>query len=334
MLGRRLGGIVLVVCVAGLLASCGQSAPGDREHGGKGGKGGTASGSGGTGGSGAGTSGSSVGGNSAGGTTSGGTGGSLTGGASGTSGNGVGGGATGGAGGAMGGGTTGGSGGAGGEPSHCSLPPEPGECLGSIRRLAFEPTTGLCLPFVYGGCGGNANNFETAEECYAACGGHGEQDLAACEYPTDCTLVPAACCGCVRPDLGNTIAVARSRMAELEQARGCGLVDCVSCQPLENPWLGVTCRAGRCVGFDARRTELVTCETSDDCRFRAGLQCCENCFASRQSFIAVSADADVHSWVCGDAPVGCAGCVPTVPQNLSAVCADGTCGVLDAELPQ
>jgi hypothetical protein len=336
VLGRFLGGVVLVACVAGSLASCGRSVTGDDPGDGEqGGEGGSPAGFGGTSGSsGAGSSGSSAGGNSAGGTTSGGSGGSLTGGSSGTNGNGGSGAASGGNGGATGGSTTGGSAGAGGEPSACSLPPEPGDCNGSIGRFAYEPRTGLCQPFVYGGCGGNANNFETAEACYAACGGRGEQDLAACEYPTDCTLVPVVCCGCARPELGNTIAVAKSRLDELERVRGCGLIDCVWCQPLENPWLGATCRAGRCIAFDARRTELVTCETRDDCRFRAGLQCCENCAASRQSFITVNADADLGSWVCGDAPVACAGCVPIVPQNLSATCTNGACGVLDAELPQ
>jgi hypothetical protein len=203
-----------------------------------------------------------------------------------------------------------------------------------MERFAFDPTTGVCQPFVYGGCGGNGNNFETADACYDACGGQGEVDLAACEYPTDCTWVPASCCNCEQPNVGNVIAFNKAKMSQLEQVRRCDLVDCAACQPIANPWLGATCRSGRCVAFDVRRTELATCETASDCRFRAGVECCENCLAPREAFIAINADVNHRPWFCGDAPVGCAGCVPIVPQNLSLICQSGTCGVLDAELPQ
>jgi hypothetical protein len=233
----------------------------------------------------------------------------------------------------MGGNMTGGAAGTGGDPGICSLPPETGECRALIGRFAFNTTTGVCHPFVYGGCGGNENNFETPEECYAACGGQGEIDPVECRYPTDCTLVRADCCGCDVPTLGNVVAVAKTQTSELQLAMGCHLVDCAACEPVENPSLGATCRAGRCVAFDVRQTDLAACETREDCRLRAGLQCCENCAAERQSFVAINAEADIASWVCGDAPVACAGCVPTVPQNLSVICSQGTCGVLDAELP-
>src|SRR5690606_41018756 len=35
----------------------------------------------------------------------------------------------------------------------------------------FSTEKGQCVPFVYGGCGGNENNFESLEDCEAVCGG-------------------------------------------------------------------------------------------------------------------------------------------------------------------
>jgi len=231
--------------------------------------------------------------------------------------------------------TTGGAAGAGGEPGFCLLPPDPGVCLAVMPRYFFNPATGVCQPFTYGGCGGNENNFESIEECYGACGGQGEIDPAACQYPTDCALVPSACCGgCEQANLANMVAVNENKAAEFSMAMGCDLVDCAICPRTPNPWLGATCRAGRCVAYDARQTELTECSAPEDCRFRAGLDCCEACAPPRSAFIAVNRDADVGPWVCGDWPGGCAGCVPIVPPNLSVTCGNGRCGVLDAELPQ
>uniref|UniRef100_A0A8C4TV41 BPTI/Kunitz inhibitor domain-containing protein n=1 Tax=Falco tinnunculus TaxID=100819 RepID=A0A8C4TV41_FALTI len=47
----------------------------------------------------------------------------------------------------------------------CHLPPVHGPCRGLFRRYAYNPATGTCQPFIYGGCQGNANNFRTVEEC-------------------------------------------------------------------------------------------------------------------------------------------------------------------------
>jgi hypothetical protein len=51
----------------------------------------------------------------------------------------------------------------------CGLPIDPGPCDGSCPRWGFNNCTGQCEEFVYGCCGGNANNFMTQEECAAAC---------------------------------------------------------------------------------------------------------------------------------------------------------------------
>lgn len=61
----------------------------------------------------------------------------------------------------------------------CVLPPDPGPCDGACERWYFDVEAGGCRTFIWGCCGGNANNFETREACELACAG-------AC--PADVTL--------------------------------------------------------------------------------------------------------------------------------------------------
>ncbi|XP_050763580.1 eppin-like, partial [Gymnogyps californianus] len=51
----------------------------------------------------------------------------------------------------------------------CHLPPVTGPCRGRFRHYAYNPATGTCQPFIYSGCGGNPNNFNTVEECQQVC---------------------------------------------------------------------------------------------------------------------------------------------------------------------
>lgn len=51
----------------------------------------------------------------------------------------------------------------------CSLPPETGPCRAAFRRWYFNSTVNECVEFVYGGCEGNENNFETKENCNTTC---------------------------------------------------------------------------------------------------------------------------------------------------------------------
>lgn len=60
----------------------------------------------------------------------------------------------------------------------CSLPPETGRCLASMRRFFFNATSRKCEEFMFGGCEGNANRFDTEEECNDYCGGKLNHELS------------------------------------------------------------------------------------------------------------------------------------------------------------
>ncbi|XP_062817007.1 kunitz-like toxin PcKuz3 [Anolis carolinensis] len=53
----------------------------------------------------------------------------------------------------------------------CRLPPYVGFCYAAMPRFYFDIKSGQCEKFIYGGCGGNANNFLTQDECLSKCGG-------------------------------------------------------------------------------------------------------------------------------------------------------------------
>lgn len=51
----------------------------------------------------------------------------------------------------------------------CELPKETGECRGYFPSWFYDKTLGRCQQFIYGGCAGNKNRFETVEECQNRC---------------------------------------------------------------------------------------------------------------------------------------------------------------------
>ncbi|GFR11582.1 papilin [Trichonephila clavata] len=67
----------------------------------------------------------------------------------------------------------------------CDLPAETGRCRGFFPRYHFDKSTGECKRFVYGGCGGNGNNFKTEEDCQNQCG-----NQAAALDSQDCDKAP------------------------------------------------------------------------------------------------------------------------------------------------
>ncbi|KAM9486947.1 tissue factor pathway inhibitor a isoform 2-T2 [Clarias gariepinus] len=53
--------------------------------------------------------------------------------------------------------------------SPCHLVDEPGPCRALVPRFFFDSKTKECRRFFYGGCLGNANNFQTLKECRHRC---------------------------------------------------------------------------------------------------------------------------------------------------------------------
>ncbi|CAH3014892.1 unnamed protein product [Porites evermanni] len=51
----------------------------------------------------------------------------------------------------------------------CELPPVTGPCRAAFPRWYYNSTAGKCLEFTYGGCMGNANNFDTDSNCTKTC---------------------------------------------------------------------------------------------------------------------------------------------------------------------
>ncbi|XP_007445096.2 kunitz/BPTI-like toxin [Python bivittatus] len=54
-------------------------------------------------------------------------------------------------------------------PEFCHLPADPGPCKAKMCRFFYNSTSNKCQQFIYGGCKGNANNFETHDQCHYTC---------------------------------------------------------------------------------------------------------------------------------------------------------------------
>lgn len=53
----------------------------------------------------------------------------------------------------------------------CNQPAQKGPkiCRAAIHRWTFNAKKGACQPYLYGGCGGTGNLFDTEEACNAKC---------------------------------------------------------------------------------------------------------------------------------------------------------------------
>lgn len=54
----------------------------------------------------------------------------------------------------------------------CGLAPETGQCKALKPMYYFDASDDMCKSFNYGGCGGNANKFETKSLCENVCKEH------------------------------------------------------------------------------------------------------------------------------------------------------------------
>lgn len=59
----------------------------------------------------------------------------------------------------------------------CRVPKVVGRCRASFPRWWYNVTGGSCQQFIYGGCGGNGNNYLTKKECSEKCAGVTENTI-------------------------------------------------------------------------------------------------------------------------------------------------------------
>ncbi|XP_042318257.1 eppin-like [Sceloporus undulatus] len=56
------------------------------------------------------------------------------------------------------------------EPVLCRLPPMTGPCKARMPKFYYNWKSKKCEEFIYGGCFGNLNRFDTKEKCQRTCG--------------------------------------------------------------------------------------------------------------------------------------------------------------------
>jgi hypothetical protein len=226
--------------------------------------------------------------------------------------------------------------------SACTATPDSGNCDAYLERWYHDPNTGLCRGFVYGGCGGNDNNYETFEECQQACPG-GSPNYDECSQPLDCVVTGVGCCGvCDGPNVRAKDLIAYNRKyAGL--LIGCGAADTaggaappgdIACSPCP-PLMGdegtlrnfvPNCVRGECVVEDIRTSPVSSCKDSSECQLRSGNNCCSSCETAQT--IAVNTSGAFTKLVCGDNPPPCANC-GTQPVGVAALCnVEGHCEVV------
>lgn len=224
-----------------------------------------------------------------------------------------------------------------GEP-RCTAALQPGSCSAAFQRWYHDPKTGICRPFVYGGCDGNENNYESLAECQAACPTNAP-DYDTCTAPDDCTVTLAntACCGvCDTPALTTWDMVAVNKQHLIAVGGQCLRIapprDAPICAPCAIPpdegglkFFVANCVAGQCVVEDVRKSPVSACKKDEDCRVRNGNDCCEGCGVLKS--IAVNTTNAFEELVCGAMPPGCPECDVAVGAAVARCGASGFCAL-------
>jgi hypothetical protein len=236
-------------------------------------------------------------------------------------------------------------GGSGGAPADaCAAAPDSGMCDAYFPAWYNDPSTGICRPFVYGGCGGNANRYPSLADCQKACPG-GSPSYDSCKLPSDCVVTGTGCCGiCDSAGITAHDLIAYNRQYTsllqcgfaLDIAAGgsasAGAAAPVACAPCPLPPAGQgtlkyfvpDCVAGQCVVEDLRTSPVTACTTSAECKVRRGTGCCESC--DNGDLIGTRNDGSFEKLVCGGAPTPCAACLPGTT-GAQPYCANGRCEV-------
>jgi hypothetical protein len=186
-----------------------------------------------------------------------------------------------------------------------------------------NPTTGLCEPFVYGGCDGNENRYESRDACFQACS-KVDDDWGECANDSDCTMASATCCEPCEPVASEQLVAVNFGHLQRYQSSLCSKrTACSSCAYVDvnnrsKKFFKPVCQNKHCTLVDIRESPTTECGFSDDCMIRAGAGCCPQC--DNESWVAVNRNVDL----CGGTPLPCAACAPPAP-NRFVGCAAGRC---------
>jgi len=216
--------------------------------------------------------------------------------------------------------------GAGGSASSdaCTAPQEAGECDAYFPSFWHDPKTNSCVPFVYGGCGGNANRYPSREACMQACAAASD-DPDTCVNDSSCTVISTGCCGACEPVASEQlVAINFAHLSEYEDSHCSETPPCVPCRSVTEieqteKYFKPVCRSAHCTLIDTRQSPLSECQKDFDCILRDSAECCPECDGS--GWVPLNRAADL----CGGLPTACNNCISPPAEDLGVACLSGRC---------
>lgn len=206
----------------------------------------------------------------------------------------------------------------------CDLPWEGGDCAAAFPKYWHNPVSGQCELRMYGGCGGNENQFDTYEVCKFVCNAVEPSDTS-CTKPLDCELRSPNCCASCEPVAASDVIAVNRAAPSMTCNELCGACPPIAPNESTRRYLIPGCVAHRCTVVDIRQTAITECVSSSDCRLRNSAACCEPCNPIGDP-IAYNANVALAPALCGG-EAACPPCVPHPADGFVAECVGARCVV-------